>query len=884
MVYHAENAQNVIRYFKSDAQNGLSTSAARENAEKFGKNVLKKKKGKNIFGRILEALSEPMILILIFSFVITLGTNIGKALKTGDGDFVECVGIFLAIALSVGITLFMENSSQKAFAALEDIYDKVAVKAVRNGRTVLLTKDEVVAGDILLLTGGDKIVADGRVLESAGLRADESALTGESVPVKKIADPVGAGAPLAERKNMLYAGTFVAAGEGKMLVTAVGADTEIGAIAGELSVKKDGKSPLNQKLARLTRTVTIIGALAALFVVIVSTVRLFLNGTANFESVMDVIITGIVLVVAAVPEGLPAIVAVSLALNMIKLARENVLIKKLIATETAGAVSVICSDKTGTLTENCMSVVKICTTEYCYAPEEVVKEALYQNFCVNSTADLLRDEGVRYSGSSSEGALLAAYEKATGKNYVEMRRQAKILARVPFSSDKKYMSTTISYAGGARTLIKGAPEKIMPLTDLTYSQKQRMSDILTKYASEGRRVLAFAHADGKDKENAKSFKFDGFAVIADPVRKEVYEAVRLCKKANIKIKMLTGDNLLTASAVARELKILENGARAVEGGEIEKMSDAELSLALKDIAVIARSTPAIKLRVVKLLKNGGDVVAVTGDGINDAPAIRHADVGIAMGITGSQITKEAADVILLDDSFSTVVRAVEFGRNVYRNLQRFILFQLTVNLSAVFFIVAMLLAGYPAPFNTLQLLWINVVMDGPPALTLGLEAADVSLMENKPVSRFQSIVGKKMFARILMNGIYIAAVLLLQVRFNFIGAAADEQGAVIFTLFVLFQIFNAFNSRQVGKKSAFSGLKNNKLMPLTFALTFLIHVLIVQVGYKMFAVSPLSLGVWAKTLLTAATIVLISETYKAFYRLIRGGNSTLKDKNLFKKA
>ena len=884
MVYHAENAQNVIDHFKSDVNNGLGAAAVKENALKYGANVLKKKKGKGFFARIGEALAEPMILILIFSFVITLGTNIGKALKTGDGDFIECIGIFLAIALSVGITLFMESSSEKAFAALSDIYDKVSVRAIRGGEPVLLTKDAVVAGDILLLSGGDKLVADGRVVESEGLSADESALTGESAPVKKSAAPVHIGAPLAERSDMLYAGTFVASGEGKMIVTGVGQKTEIGAIAGELSVKKDGKSPLNQKLARLTRTVTIIGALAALFVIIVSTVRLFLSGTASFESVMDVFISGIVLVVAAVPEGLPAIVAVSLALNMIKLARENVLIKKLIATETAGAVSVICSDKTGTLTENKMSVIKICTTEYCYAPEEIVKEALYQNFCINSTADLIREKNMRYSGSSSEGALLAAYERSTGKNYADMRRRANVVGRVPFSSDKKYMSTSITFGGRVRTLIKGAPEKIMPLTDLAYRQKQRMSDLLKKYASEGRRVLAFAHADTKRIDESAPFKFDGFTVIADPVRKEVHEAVRLCKKANIKVKMLTGDNILTATAVARELKLISGEEEAVEASAIDKMSDAELALALGRISVIARSTPATKLRVVKALKNSGEVVAVTGDGINDAPAIRHADVGIAMGVTGSQITKEAADVVLLDDSFSTVVRAVEFGRNVYRNLQRFILFQLTVNLSAVFFIVTMLLLGYPAPFNTLQLLWINVVMDGPPALTLGLESADESLMKNKPVSRTASIVGGKMFARILLHGVYMAVVLLLQVRFNFIGASYEEQGAVIFTLFVSFQIFNAFNSRQIGKKSAFSGLKNNKLMPLTFGFTFLIHVLIVQAGYRMFAIAPLSAAVWCKTLFTAASIVLISETYKAFYRLAKGKNSTLKDKKLFKKA
>ncbi|PWM72392.1 MAG: calcium-translocating P-type ATPase, PMCA-type [Bacillota bacterium] len=885
MQVHTRSAAEIAAAFRSDINGGLSDAAARKNAETYGKNVIERKKGKSLFGRIAEALAEPMILILIFSFIITFGTNLGKALKTGDGDFIECIGIVGAICLSVGITLFMEGSSQKAFAALSVMYDKVSVKALRGGKIVLLAKDEIVVGDVLLLSGGDKVLADGRIVESRELSVDESALTGESAPVKKDATArVAENTPLAERKNMLYSGTFIAAGEGKMIVTGVGSHTEMGQIAGELSVRKDGKSPLNQKLERLTKTVTIVGACAAALVIIVSAVRLFLSGTASFESLSDIFITGIVLVVASVPEGLPAIVAVSLALNMMKLAKENVLIKKLIATETAGAVSVICSDKTGTLTENRMSVVRVCTGETCYAPEDVAKEALYQNFCINSTADLIQEKsGLRYGGSSSEGALLAEYEKKTGEKYSDMRKKAKITHRVPFSSDTKFMITAFVHGGGVRTLIKGAPEKVLPLSDLSYARKQKIIASIAAYEKEGKRVLAFAHADDLKSENAR-YIFDGFAVIADPVRGEVYDAVRVCKKAGIAVKMLTGDNILTASAIARELKIMSDDGEAVEASVLEDMDDEELKAALKRVTVVARSTPAAKLRIVKALKESGEVVAVTGDGINDAPAIRHADVGIAMGVTGSQITKEAADVVLLNDSFATVVKSVAFGRNVYKNLQRFILFQLTVNLSAVLFIVLTLFTGEPAPFNTLQLLWINVVMDGPPALTLGLESPSASVMENKPVGRTESIVGKKMFFRILLHAAYMAAVLLLQSKFNFIGASAAEQGAVIFTLFITFQLFNAFNSRQVGKTSAFADLKNNRLMPLTFGLTFLIHVFIVQVAHKAFGVSPLSFGVWVKTVLAAATVVLISEAYKAVYRLMSAEKNDGKRKKVFKKA
>lgn len=881
MDYHTLSAAETLAAVKSDRNGGLSDAAAKKSAETFGKNVIEKKKGKGLFGRIGEALAEPMILILLFSFAITFGTNLGRALKTGSGDFAECFGILAAIALSVGITLFMEGSSQKAFAALSVMYDKVTVKAIRNGKILPLAKDEIVVGDILLLSGGDKVLADGRLIESRGLTADESSLTGESVPVGKDANVrLPAATPLAERKNMLYSGTFIAAGEGKMAVTGVGTHTEMGQIAGELSVKKDGKSPLNQKLERLTKTVTLIGACAAALVIAVSAARLFLSGGATFESLTDVFIEGIVLVVAAVPEGLPAIVAVSLALNMMKLAKENVLIKKLVATETAGAVSVICSDKTGTLTENRMSVVKVCATGR-GAGSEAAKEALYQNFCINSTADLLREEG-KYLGSGSEGALLAEYEKKTGKNYMDLRKSARITDRVPFSSDTKCMYTSFAYGGGVRTLVKGAPEKILALAEPDAARRRKIDSAVAAGEREGKRVLAFAHADG-GRESAR-FVFDGFAVIADPVRAEAYEAVRACKRAGIEVKMLTGDNILTASAVARELKIMSKESEAAEASALEDMDDDELKAALKNIKVVARSTPVAKLRIVKALKESGEVVAVTGDGINDAPAIRHADVGIAMGVTGSQITKESADVVLLNDSFATVVKSVEFGRNVYKNLQRFILFQLTVNLSAVLFIVLSLFTGSAAPFNTLQLLWINVVMDGPPALTLGLEASDRSVMDGKPVGRTESIVGKKMLLRILLNAAYMAGALLLQAKYNFLGASAAERGGAIFTLFIVFQLFNAFNSRGIGAESAFARLKNNKTMPLTFALTFLIHVLIVQVAYKAFGIAPLTPGVWVKTVLAASTVVAISEGYKAVYRMTRASGNDAKRKKVRKKA
>jgi Ca2+-transporting ATPase len=393
---------------------------------------------------------------------------------------------------------------------------------------------------------------------------------------------------------------------------------------------------------------------------------------------------------------------------------------------------------------------------------------------------------------------------------------------------------------------------------------------MAKYERKAMRIICFAHKDCANIENTSSgYCYDGFAVICDPVRKEVYQAVRRCKQAHIKVKMLTGDNLLTATAIAKELNLITSESECVTATELEKLSEEQLIEKLKSVSVIARSTPITKLKVVKALKRAGEVVAVTGDGINDAPAIKQADVGFAMGITGSEITKEASDVILLNDSFSTVVKAIEFGRSVYRNLQRFILFQLTVNLSAVMLIMISLLLGFSAPFNTLQLLWINIIMDGPPALTLGLESASNSLLKRKPISKSQGIVSGKMLARILFNGIYVGVIMLLEYSTDFLGVGGGQMSGVIFTLFIFFQLFNAFNSRELGAESIFKGIGKNKIMVLTFLSVLILHIFIVQVCPSLFGITALNLSSWLKCVLISSSIVVMSEIYKAIYRAIK---------------
>lgn len=872
MDFYNQDLKKVFSAFSSDNSQGLNFSLVEKNREKFGQNVMQKKREKGLFKRIISALTEPMLIILLFGFFIALGANVGKFLKSGEGDFLECFGILFAVILSVMINLIMEGSSKKAFEKLSKIYDNVAVRVIRMGRIITISQKDVVCGDVMLIEAGDKIVCDGRIIESNSLMVDESSLTGESEPSKKDHNKVFSGTvALAERVNMVYSGTFVTNGNAKIIVTAVGDRTEIGNIAKELSDDKKIHSPLQDKLTSLGKIITIIGAISAVAVLIISMIRLILSGSFTFDTAQELFISCIILIVAAVPEGLPTIVAVSLALNMIKLAKENALIKKMTATETAGAVSIICSDKTGTLTENKMTVKKICTSEFCFVPEKSITEELAQNFICNSTADVVIKKGSKnYTGSGTECALIAAYLRSKPKvPYESLRSKYFVVDRQPFSSENKYMTTTIELGDRNRILIKGAPEKVLPLCDLTESQRSKLNERIKEEQNKAQRVLCFAHYDYTGEIGDIRYQYDGFVSISDPVRKEAIRAVKDCKSAGIKVKMLTGDNKATAFAIAKELQILEDLSEVIDGTEIEKMDDFALKKTLPRIKVVSRSTPSVKLKIVRALKEMGEVVAVTGDGINDAPAIRHADVGVAMGINGSEITKEAADVVLLDDSFSAVVKTISFGRNVYKNIQRFILFQLSVNLSALLIVVACAIIGIEAPFNTFQLLWINVIMDGPPALTLGLERADGSLMQRKPVKRSERIVSNKMLIRIVLNGFFVATIITLQYIFNFLSVREEERLSATFTLFILFQLFNAFNCKELGANSILKSVRKNKVMLLTFIVVFILQVIIVQYAYPIFNVYPMSNLTWIKTLVVGSSIVFITEGYKFVFRKVK---------------
>ncbi len=878
MTFFDQTAESTLSALGTDARTGLSAVQVKENAARYGRNLFTQAKRKSLPRRIWEASTEPMLILLFFAWLITIAVNAVSAAQGGHFDIAECVGIFAAILISVTLTVVMEGRSAKAFDELNKIKEGIEIKVIREGVVQYLPQQELVVGDIVYLETGNKIAADGRLIESISLASDESSLTGESVPVEKDASAVlhNPETPVAERVNMVYSGCFITGGTGKMVVTDVGDATQFGLIAREIQGGEDGQTPLQEKMARLGKIISLIGAVFAALIFLIQLVVILVQGSPTFSAISEVFIASIVLMVAAVPEGLPTIVAISLSINIARMARQNALVKKMIASETVGCISVICSDKTGTLTENRMTVVDVWANGAFCEPADLQNEAMLQNYCVNSTADLYEGEdGVRFVGNPTEGALLVAAGKC-GTDYRTVRAAAEVTDLYPFSSDTKNMTSCVACKGGYMVYSKGSPEKILALCGMSGEQRRAIEQAIVGLQERARRVLAFAHKKvakrpTSRKEAEQSLQFDGFVGIADPLRAEVYEAVRTCKRAGIEVKMLTGDNIVTATAIARELEILDEQHIAIEAGSLEKLSDREFSEILPQVRVIARSTPLLKMRVVKELRSKGEVVAVTGDGINDAPALKNADVGIAMGISGTEVSKEAADIVLLNDSFSTIVTTVKWGRGIYENFKRFIQFQLTVNVASVLLVflctvIGLFVDGFDSPFSALDLLWINIIMDGPPALTLGLEPIRDDLMARRPTARNESIVSGAMLRRIAINGVFVCLVCLAQMGWDFLGVGAERSGTAIFTMFVFFQLFNAFNCRELGNQSIFRNFFRNRLMLVSFVICIGLQVVITQCGGTVFDTVPLDAITWLKVIGTALSIVVLDEAVKLIGR------------------
>lgn len=916
-----KSVKEILNGFQVDASRGLTKEQVLENEKKYGKNQFSPSKKVSLIKKIIEAIKEPMIFILLVAALITIGMNLYKYFQGLHAEFTESIGIIVAIGLSVGISIIMEGKSQKAFETLNNLNEDIKVKVLRDGDIQYIHKKDVVVGDILKIETGDKVPADGRLIDALQLKVDESMLTGESLPVDKNSDIIITDhkTSLPERKNMVFEGTFITYGQGTIIVTSVGDKTEMGSIATELKSTETKSTPLQEKLDKLAKSISTIGVIAAALIFAYELFKIYANNSLSFDTVQNAFMTSIALIVAAVPEGLPTVVAITLALNIIKMAKNNALVRKLVACETIGSINVICSDKTGTLTKNQMTVIDTWNNGALLKPADLKSRFMIENFTINSTADInIKEDSVKFIGNPTECALLKAFSETdcsrepaqctnysssgtmceakcrdyvsnsdneVAVDYTDIRNAADVIYQYPFSSEKKSMTTIIRENGSYNIYTKGSPEKIISLCDkiiiddkieaFTDELKEKINNEIVKLQKQAKRILGFSHKNIDEvkgewnkiqNEIEHSMIFDGFVSIADPLRDDVYEAIEKCKHSGINIKMLTGDNIVTATSIAEQLNMINEDSIIIEAQQIDEMSDEELLKILDKIIVIARSKPLTKMRIVNLLKKTGNVVAVTGDGINDAPALKNADVGIAMGITGTEVSKEASDIILLDDSFSTIVKSVEWGRGIYENFQRFLQFQLTVNLIAVFTVIICEIMGKELPFTTIQLLWVNLIMDGPPALSLGLEALREHLMEKEPVKRDANIITGHMLSRIIVNGTFIVIMMILLINNSVLGGTINEQNSIVFTTFVLFQLFNAFNSRELQDESIFKNIFKNKVMLLMIGLTFILQIIITQFGGEIFRTAPLSIVMWMKVIGYAFTVVIFSELVKFLRR------------------
>ncbi|MDE5603162.1 MAG: calcium-translocating P-type ATPase, PMCA-type [Helicobacter sp.] len=877
---------SLLRKYHSSVSFGLTHQQVLENQEKFGKNSLDKPLKISLFAQFIQIFREPIMVLLLFAAFLALIVNIYEFLYYQKIDFLETLGIFIAIFLSAFITLAMENKSQKAFESLNKLLENSRVRVIRNGKMQFIGQENVVVGDIVFLESGDRIPSDCRILQCRDLLCDESSLTGESFPVAKSVLQDNA-----TNENMLYKGCFIIQGNAKALSIRVGNQTEFGKIALALNDASSISTPLQEKLKILSGKITIFGVLAALSAFFIQIGSFFLKGELGIQVVADIFVSSVVLIVACVPEGLPAIVAISLALNIVKMSRQNALVKKLAACESIGCVNIICSDKTGTLTQNQMCVQQSFIRDRIFEDNKTLKEVsdslfrdstvfLLNNALLNSTAEVTLEDGrYKFIGNPTECALLV-YGYKLGVDYRQVRQQAMIIYTYPFSSETKNMTTLVKIGNDKVAFSKGSPEKILAQCDLMQCQDlQKIQKQILYYQQQAYRVIAFAHKvlspveiTAYTRESLESkMEFCGFVAITDPLRLEMFEAICDCKKAGIEVKILTGDNLETAKAIGKQLELLERDSIALEAKDIELMTKEQLLQNLPKIKIIARSTPSIKMKIVNILKSMGNVVALTGDGINDAPALKNADVGIAMGISGSEVSKEASDIILLNDSFATIVKAIEWGRGIYQNFQRFIQFQLIVNCSSVLIVLGVVIMGFSAPFTALQLLWVNLIMDGPPAIILALESISKNLMEQKPIKRDTNILTKDMLVLIIVSGAFISFVCLMQYFTNFLGVKEEEKSSTLFTLFVVFQLFSAFNARELSYQSILVNFTSNSLMLGVFLLTFILQILIVEFCGEAFGINSLSLEVWIKILLVGFSVIILGETLRFIQRRVKKG-------------
>ena len=820
---------------------GLPSPSVRALREKYGKNELTPPHRKALWLQYLSKFNDPIIRILLVAAFLSALIEIAEG-----GNLIDTLGIVFAVILATSISFLSEYRSHREFEALNAMREDTGVKVIRDGQAATIPMREMVVGDLVLLEAGDAVPADGYLLTGQGIEVDESAFTGESEPVAKASEEV------------VLKGTWITSGRGQMITGAVGDATRMGEIAAELAEDAAPETPLQLKLRRLATSISRFGYLMAGLIIATLLIQgliegVFLGSPADIaQFLLECVMFAVVIIVVSVPEGLPVSVTLSLALTMRKMTRASSLVRRLLACETVGSVTVICTDKTGTLTLNQMEVVVSSVTgpEFTTGIPSTAAGWITLNAALNSTAELCPREGKLMTvGNSTEAALLRWLHHG-GIAYQDLRGRYPPGSQDLFDSRKKQMSTVVELCGRSFLLVKGAPEILatscIPPPDL---------DQIHELAKRAMRTLAFAHAEVTG-GGAPLLVWDGSVGIRDEVRPDVSDAVSTCRKAGITVKMVTGDSPLTATAIARETGILTTGT-VLSGSEFRSLPDKERTIAARTMEVLARSEPSDKLLLVKTLQDQGEVVAVTGDGTNDAPALRHADVGLAMGIAGTEVAREASDIILLDDSFPTIKNAIWWGRALYENIQRFLIFQLTISISAAVLTFLAPVLGFPPPFTIVQLLWINIVMDSLAALALCAESPHPALMKRRPIPKDDPVITPYMKWAILITAVayILVGMLALSQGIPFM-QTAEQQATAFFAGFVVAQVWNGINCRGInGIMPRF--FRGNPAFFWIMALILAIQVLIVQFGGAFFSTVPLDLHQWLFLILVTLPVILL---------------------------
>ena len=848
--------------------NGLSTSEVAQSRLKHGENILTPPKDHSAWELFVDKFRDPIIRILLFAAALSLAIGII------EGDLTESVGILSAIILATCVGFWFEWDAQRRFRRLNSVNDDIPVKVMRNGVMCEIPRREVVVGDLVSVEAGETIPADGELVEAVSLRINESTLTGEP-ETEKSADPTQFDPEATYPSNMAMRGTTVSDGYGMMVITAVGDRSEAGRVTEQATVTSGEQTPLNRQLERLSQLISKIGIGLSVAIFSILFIKATLDGLfheewlAIVEQLLHLFMLSVAIIVMAVPEGLPMSITLSLAMSMRRMLSTNNLVRKMHACETMGAVTVICTDKTGTLTQNRMSVSEL---QLC---DRLTTAQLAEQLALNSTAFL--DSKGHVLGNSTEGAMLH-WMAEQGFDYRTLREAAEIIDRQTFSTHTKYMATLIrSSAEGRRLLcIKGAPEIVLEMCH-TVTDRAAVQQQLLAYQQRGMRTLAIAWAESDEQEVAEamahaSIRLAAIVAIADPVREDVPAAVSECLSAGIQIKIVTGDTAATATEIARQIGLWQDGQdtdrNRMTGPEFAAASDEELLERIADLKILSRARPLDKQRLVRLLQRQGEVVAVTGDGTNDAPALNFANVGLSMG-SGTSVAKDASDITLLDDSFASIATAVMWGRSLYRNIQRFVLFQLTINFVAIVICFVSAIISADMPLTVVQILWVNIIMDTFAAMAMASLPPSREVMNDRPRPRDEFIITPDMARMIFGCGSVMIVVLLGMLLYW--GEASLKELTLFFSTFIFLQFWNMFNAKGFeARHSSFTQLKGCQEFFLILLLIGVGQIFIVEFGGEVFRCMPMSITEWAIVIGATSLLAIGGDLILRYRRRKRG--------------